>query len=297
MYEIFVIYYFIYIILYYSLKDILSCLLYNSQRKYLEHHNKHNIPLIGGILVIISLLYYYNHILYISLLLYGLIGLIDDILKQNKSYLNFYYKIILQLISYMLIIQYISPSNEINLIICTISCPMIIKYIFCYFVISGTANGVNLSDGLDSLAGKCILNLATVLGIIAIMQGQDNIAKILFALSGAILGFLTFNLYPARIFMGDTGALGIGAMLAVASIMLNCEVMIIISGIYFFLASMSVIIQTIYFKLYKTRFFTMAPIHHGFEKLGYHEVTIVETINIISIVSSFIALYLYYYFQ
>ena len=143
------------------------------------------------------------------------------------------------------------------------------------FAIAGTANAVNLTDGLDSLAGGTAAVAFTAFGIIAFLQGQVHVVTFCFAMTGAILGFLWFNAHPAHVFMGDTGSLSLGAALATAAFMTGQWLLLPIVGFVFVAVTMSVILQVLYFKLTGgKRLFRMAPLHLHFELKGWSETQI-----------------------
>jgi phospho-N-acetylmuramoyl-pentapeptide-transferase len=143
------------------------------------------------------------------------------------------------------------------------------------FAIAGTANAVNLTDGLDSLAGGTAAVAFTAFGIIAFLQGQVHVVTFCFAMTGAILGFLWFNAHPAQVFMGDTGSLSLGAALATAAFMTGQWLLLPIVGFVFVAVTMSVILQVLYFKATGgKRLFRMAPLHLHFELKGWSETQI-----------------------
>ncbi|HMM40359.1 MAG TPA: phospho-N-acetylmuramoyl-pentapeptide-transferase, partial [Thermomicrobiales bacterium] len=139
-------------------------------------------------------------------------------------------------------------------------------------IISGTANAVNLTDGLDTLAGGTAAVAFTAYGIIAFLQGQVQIVTFCFTMVGALLGFLWFNAHPAQVIMGDTGSLALGASLATAAFMTGQWLLLPIVGAVFFAETASVMLQVAYFK--RTggkRLFRMTPVHHHFELIGWSE--------------------------
>ncbi len=143
------------------------------------------------------------------------------------------------------------------------------------FVIAGTANAVNLTDGLDALAGGTAAVAFVAFGIIAFLQGQVHVVTFCFAMSGAILGFLWFNAHPAQVFMGDTGSLSLGAALATAAFMTGQWLLLPVVGFVFVAVTLSVILQVLYFKSTGgKRLFRMAPLHLHFELKGWSETQI-----------------------
>lgn len=142
-------------------------------------------------------------------------------------------------------------------------------------VISGTANAVNLTDGLDTLAGGTAAVAFTAYGIIAFLQGQVQVVTFCFTMVGALFGFLWYNAHPAQVFMGDTGSLALGASLATAAFMTGQWLLLPVIGIVFYAETLSVMLQVLYFK--RTggkRLFKMTPLHHHFELIGWSETQI-----------------------
>ncbi len=178
-------------------------------------------------------------------------------------------------------------------------------FVLALFVTIGTSNAVNLTDGLDGLAiGSIIITVGTYY-ILAFVAGNLNLANYLHipyvpnagefavflaALGGACLGFLWHNAYPARVFMGDTGSLSLGASIGLAALVTKQEILLVVIGGIFVAETVSVLIQVVFFRLKGKRFFKMAPLHHHFEKTGWHESQIVIRFWIISFVLAFLAL-------
>ena len=177
--------------------------------------------------------------------------------------------------------------------------------IFAFLVIIGTSNGVNLTDGLDGLAVVPVIITAACLAFIAYLVGNKIFSEYLnlffipgagelsvlsSALVGSCLGFLWFNAYPAKIFMGDTGSLSIGAALGSISIIIKHEIVLFIIGFLFVIETLSVILQVASFKLFGKRLFLMSPLHHHFEKKGWNENTIVIRFWILAVIFALIGL-------
>lgn len=143
------------------------------------------------------------------------------------------------------------------------------------FVIAGSANAVNLTDGLDTLAGGTAAVAFVAYGIIAFLQGQVQVVTFCFTMAGALMGFLWFNAHPAQVFMGDTGSLAVGASLATAAFMTGQWLLLPVVGLVFMAETFSVMIQVLYFKAtHGKRVFRMTPLHHHFELLGWSETQI-----------------------
>ncbi len=147
---------------------------------------------------------------------------------------------------------------------------------FAAFVAVGTANAVNLTDGLDGLAAGLVAVCAVALGVACVLTDQPDLALLSFAVAGVSLGFLWFNANPARIFMGDVGSLGLGAALGGIAIAARIEIVLLIAGFIFVAETLSVIGQVVSFKATGRRIFKMAPLHHHFELCGWSERTVVS---------------------
>ena len=148
--------------------------------------------------------------------------------------------------------------------------------VFIYLVVAGTTNAVNLTDGLDGLAAGCAaIVLLAYIGITFITTGERDLSMLAGCLVGACIGFLWFNSFPASIFMGDTGSLGLGGAIAGLAIMTRTEVLLILLGGIFVIEALSVLIQVFSFQSFRKRVFLMAPIHHHFELQGWSETKII----------------------
>ena len=268
-----------------------------------QHFNKQNTPTMGGVFVFLPFLllllvvnYSFDSIdvlvLLICVLSFFVIGFIDDYLSIiNKKNIGFkaHEKFILQSLISILFIILAYQSNLINSTI-TISSNWsletnMIIFPICFITLVGLSNAVNLTDGLDGLASGCSSIVFYGLGTEIFIKGQEELiiyGLISYAMSGLCLGFLKYNKYPAKIFMGDTGSLTIGATLGSIAILTNSLfTLFIISGIFIF-ETLSVIIQVGFFKITKRiykngkKVFLMTPIHHHFELKGINEEKIVE---------------------
>ena len=166
--------------------------------------------------------------------------------------------------------------------------------LFILLVLLASSNAVNLTDGLDGLAGGLSFIAILTFGIIcyntAWLEGYEELGLMCFALLGSLMSFLVFNLNPARIFMGDTGSLALGAFLGSIAILTRHELLLVLIGIVFVVETMTCVIQRVYYKFTHKRIFPMTPIHHTFEKIGWSEVSIVRMFWLIGILASMIAL-------
>ena len=287
---------------------------------------KAGTPTMGGVLIILSVLIssilwsdLRNSFLWIgllSLVVFGVIGFIDDYkkIKSNTSNgLKASTRIILQLF-FALIISLMILNVLDDKIDTSIAFPffknLIINFGYLYLIISlfiivGSANAVNLTDGLDGLAIVPVMIVAMTFAFIVYVSGNIVFSDYLLinyipgagelsilcgALIGSALGFLWFNAPPAKVFMGDTGSLALGATIGSIAIMVKHEIVLAIVGGLFVLETLSVVIQVISFKLTGKRVFMMAPLHHHFEKKGWAESTIVIRFWIITIVLALISL-------
>lgn len=284
---------------------------------YLEetHKTKKDTPTMGGLIFILSTLITitlliilgkikvtYNFIIIIFVFIsYALIGFIDDylIIKRNNNIgLKENHKFILQIIiSIIFFYLFLRADNEPLLWIHLLHLKLNIGWLyglFILFILTASTNSVNLTDGLDGLAtGLSIISLFAF-GLIMIntgwLEGYKEITFFIFILIGSLLGFLIFNTNPAKIFMGDTGSLSLGAVLGSISILSRHEILLILIGIVFVIETISVILQRIYYKHTKKRLFLMTPIHHTFEKLGYKETDIVKLFWIVGFIFSLISI-------
>ena len=291
------------------------------------HEEKEGTPTMGGVLILFafftSMIIWgdwtnpFLWIVIVTALLFSSIGFIDDYLKikkQNSDGLSRRQKIALQSISTILICIWLLSLNSK-----TIGAELLVPFfkdlviplnafgflIVGWFAIVGGSNSVNLTDGLDGLAIMPVIIISAALAVFAYIGGNYNFSAYLnmpfmpgtgeifvvcAALIGSGFGFLWFNTYPAEIFMGDTGSLSLGAILAVIAIIVHQEILLILMGGIFVAEALSVIIQIGYYKRTQKRFFKMAPIHHHFEKLGLKEPKIIVRFWIVTLILVLISL-------
>ncbi len=265
-----------------------------------SHLSKAGTPTMGGLIflastTLTSLLYVgkYSKIIPILFLTlgFGLIGFLDDYLKvvlKRSDGLLAWQKMIGQIIVTGIFTFYLIRFTDVDL---TLRIPFASGYCLdigwaaiplLFIAVIGTVNGVNFTDGLDGLASSVTIMVATFFSVVAVGT-QSGIEPITCAVVGALMGFLLFNVYPARVFMGDTGSLALGGFVAGTAYMLQMPLFIILVGLVYLVEVASVMIQVTYFK--KTggkRFFKMAPIHHHFELCGWSETRIVAVFSIIT---------------
>ena len=185
-------------------------------------------------------------------------------------------------------------ARHVNLRIIDASVDVGILYpVFIYFVLAGTTSAVNLTDGLDGLAAGCAAIVLLAYIAITFTTRQTDLALVAGCLVGACVGFLWFNSFPASIFMGDTGSLGLGGGIAAMAVMTKTEVLLIILGGIFVIEALSVLIQVFSFQTFRKRVFLMAPIHHHFELQAWSETKIILRFWIVAAVCSAIGFTLY----
>lgn len=226
---------------------------------------------------------------------FGFVGFLDDLLKiikkKNEGLTSGQKMILLLIVSGFLTwyaYKYIGTSINIPFLNGQINLGLF--YIpFAMFYFAGVTNAVNLTDGLDGLATSVTVLVTTFLGIISYNLGHISLAIFCVALAGALLSFLRFNAFPARVFMGDTGSLALGGAVAMVALILKMPLILVLIGIIYVIETLSVILQVASFKLTGKRIFKMAPIHHHFEQLGWSETKIVSVFSIITVVFCFIA--------
>ena len=272
-----------------------------------SHLLKAGTPTMGGVIIIASititsLLFVRDYPKIIPVLFvtvgFGLVGFLDDYLKvvlKRSDGLMPKQKMALQIVITAIFAYYM-----VN--VAGVSLEMLLpfsggKYLdigwiaipLLFVAVIGTVNGVNFTDGLDGLASSVTVIVATFFSVVAIGT-QSGIAPITCAVAGALLGFLLFNVYPASVFMGDTGSLALGGFVASTAYMLQMPLFIILVGAIYLIEVLSVMIQVTYFKKTgRKRFFKMAPIHHHFELCGWSETRIVAVFSIITAILCLIA--------
>ncbi len=285
-----------------------------------SHLSKAGTPTMGGALLLVAvsistLLWSdlgnrYVWIVLVVTLLYGVIGFYDDYKKlvyQDPKGLAAKYKYLAQSVvglgAALALYNTSTLPAETQLIIPFVKDVVIelgpFFVLFTYFVIVGTSNAVNLTDGLDGLAIMPTVLVAGALGIFAYASGHAGIANYLLiphlpgvgemvvfcgALAGAGLGFLWFNAYPAQVFMGDVGALALGAALGIVAVVVRQELVLVIMGGVFVMETVSVMLQVASFKLTGRRIFRMAPLHHHFELKGWPEPRVIVRFWIVTVI-------------
>lgn len=284
---------------------------------YVENHQrKSGTPTMGGLIFIIPtiittiFLLVTNKIEFsVNLLIvmfvfisYGLIGFLDDYIsiKQNQNKgLSQFQKLLLQfivaLIFYILYRKYTDANSILEITLLNIEWKLDWFYgVFILFLLVGSSNAVNLTDGLDGLAGGLSAIAFLAFGLISWgsywIEGYQDIGIFSFILVGSLMGFLVYNTNPAKVFMGDTGSLTLGATLATIAILTGHELSLAVIGGIFVIETLSVIIQITSVILFKKKVFLMTPIHHHFERLGWREADIVKLFWIIGFILCLLAL-------
>lgn len=278
-----------------------------------SHMHKKGTPTMGGIsfivatvlALIIAMFIDSSNIKYYILFIYttisfSIIGYIDDMLivvKKKNDGLAPRKKLMLQIlfsIIFYVLVKFIY--EDINYIyIPGLEYQLNISYLYMIFVVfwqTGFSNAVNLTDGLDGLATSVTIITTSTFALLAYKENNFPVFVFCLVLVGALIGFLLFNKNPAKIFMGDTGSLALGGILAAISIILHKEIAFIFIGLVYILETLSVIIQVAYFKKTGKRIFKMSPLHHHFELSGYGEVKTVHLFVIIALISSGVGYFL-----
>ena len=281
-----------------------------------RHLKKEGTPTIGGLIVIIPtiiimlILYLRGSIelnanliiLLFVFVAYGLLGFVDDFLKvkyHNNKGLPTLGKLALQtVIAIIFYIIFMKNGGDTTIVISSLNnltLPLGWGFgIFIFLVLVGTTNAVNITDGLDGLAGGLSVMSFLAFGVIAWgskwISGYQEIAIFAFIVVGALLGFLVFNTHPAKVFMGDTGSLALGAALATIAILTRHELSLILIGGVFVVETLSSLIQIIAIRKFHKRVFKRAPLHHHFEELGWDENDIVKLFWVIGFLLSMIGI-------
>ena len=263
-----------------------------------SHLKKSGTPTMGGLIILFSIvitsLFYaedYPQIIPVlfSTLGFGLVGFLDDYIKvvmKRSLGLRAWQKMLGQIIITAIFAYYIYAHTDLGTqMLIPFTGKMVdigwLYYPLMFFVMLGTVNGANFTDGLDGLASSVTVLIATFFTVVAIGAGS-GVAPITCATVGSLLGFLVYNVYPARVFMGDTGSLALGGFVASTAYVLRMPLIILIVAFIYFAEVLSVIIQVLYFKKTGKRVFKMAPIHHHFELSGWPETKVVAIFSIVT---------------
>ncbi len=273
-----------------------------------SHLKKNGTPTMGGILILISVvatsIFFikdYPKIMPILFLMlgFGLIGFMDDYIKvvlKRSMGLRAWQKFLLQFIVTGVFVFYIRQYTDISLVM---KVPFMqgiyldfgwLNIPISFFIVIGIVNGTNFTDGIDGLASSVTVLVATFFTVVAIGM-ESGIEPVTCAVVGALLGFLLFNVYPASVFMGDTGSLALGGFVAASAYMMQMPLFIVLVGFIYMVEVLSVMMQVSYFKMTGgKRIFKMAPIHHHFELCGWSETRVVAVFSIITALLCLVAL-------
>ena len=271
------------------------------------HLQKNGTPTMGGVIMIIAILITgltrakIDKDLLVGLICitgFGFVGFLDDFIKikmKRSLGLKAYQKIILQfaLALFVAYYQYSASLSATQIMVPFTDYVINLGPLYVpimMFIIIGTVNAVNLTDGLDGLASGVTLVVSAFFMILATTVGNSDVAILAAATGGACLGFLGFNSYPAKVFMGDTGSMALGGAVVSFAVLTNSVLLIPIVGGIYFAEAISVIIQVLSFKLTGKRVFKMAPIHHHFEQCGWPETRVVFIFWITTVVLAWIGI-------
>lgn len=269
------------------------------------HRKKEGTPTMGGMIFIIStvlvtiLLLITNRLEYttnlgivlIVFLGYALIGFLDDYLsikRKNNEGLTEVQKLIGQVaIALAFFFLYMKSGGQTALVISTLHINIQMGWVyglFILFLLVGASNAVNLTDGLDGLAGGLSAIAFIAFSLISMVVGYEDMGIFTFILVGSLLGFLVYNTHPAKVFMGDTGSLALGGVMATIAVLTHREVTLAVVAGIFIIETLSVILQVIWLYIFHRKLFLMTPIHHHFEKLGWKETDIVKLFWVIGLI-------------
>ena len=276
------------------------------------HNSKQGTPVMGGLMFIFACLVcivtaiggfrsgdYTYLLVYCFALIFGIIGFLDDFIKVRKKRnlgLTEIQKLLLQLAAaalYLVVLRktgHLTSQLYIPFANLSITIPWVLYLILSIFIIVGTVNAVNLTDGVDGLSSSVTIPVMLFYAVVAWQWQKIGASQLAAALVGGLCGFLIYNFHPAKVFMGDTGSLFLGGAVCGLAYALDMPLILILVGIIYIVETLSDIIQVGYFKLtHGKRIFKMAPLHHHFEKCGWSEVKIVGVFTAITVVFCILA--------
>lgn len=277
-----------------------------------NHRKKEGTPTMGGLIfivpTIITIAYlcltdrieftYHLGIVLLVFILYAFLGFLDDFIsiKRGKNEgltiaQKFLGQVVIALLFFFIYMKY---NGDTRFVVSTLNIDIDLGFfygIFILLLLVGFSNAVNLTDGLDGLSGGLSAFSFVAFALISLFIGQEDMGIFCFILVGTLFGFLMFNAYPAKVFMGDTGSLALGAVFATVAILTRREVTLFIVCFPFVFETASSIIQIGYYKLTKKRVFLNSPIHHHFEKRGFQEPDIVKAFYLFGIIFSLIGIF------
>lgn len=270
-----------------------------------NHRKKEGTPTMGGLIFIIPtllatlFLIVTNRMTYTSnlgivlvvFIGYAIIGFLDDYLsikKKNNEGLTEFQKLFAQIIIALIFFyMYMKNGGQTALVVSTLGINIEMGWmygLFILFLLVGGSNAVNLTDGLDGLAGGLSAIAFIAFSLISMVVGFEDLGIFTFILAGALIGFLVYNTNPAKVFMGDTGSLALGGVMAAIAILTHREITLAVVASVFIIETLSVILQVIWLHVFKRKLFLMTPIHHHFEKLGWEEKDIVKLFWVVGLV-------------
>jgi phospho-N-acetylmuramoyl-pentapeptide-transferase len=275
------------------------------------HHGKAGTPTMGGLAIFLSILVPFlilsdyrasSLAVLATALAMAALGFADDIIKLRKRRslgVSGRTKLLVQALTaiglWLFVSEYVGLKDTLQLRVIDASVELGYVYpLLIFLVLAGATNGVNLTDGLDGLAAGCAaIVFLTYTVMTFITSGQHDLALLSASLVGGCVGFLWFNSFPASVFMGDTGSLGLGGAIAALAVMTKTELLLIVIGGIFVIEALSVAIQVIAFQRFRRRIFLMAPIHHHFELAGWSETKIILRFWIVAAICAAIGFTLY----
>jgi phospho-N-acetylmuramoyl-pentapeptide-transferase len=275
------------------------------------HHGKAGTPTMGGVVLFLAVSVPFlilSDYRAASLAVFGTavasagLGFADDWTKLQKRRslgISGRTKLVVQALTatglWLLVTQYVGLEDTLRLRVVDASIDLGLLYpVLIFLVLAGATNGVNLTDGLDGLAAGCAaIVLLAFTAMTFITRGQEDLALLCACLVGGCVGFLWFNSFPAAVFMGDTGSLGLGGAIAAVAVLTKTEILLLIIGGIFVIEALSVAIQVFAFQRFRKRIFLMAPIHHHFELLAWSETKIILRFWIVAAICSAIGFTLY----
>lgn len=275
------------------------------------HMKKQGTPTMGGIIFLTGFLiggipvsFVWPHFWMVIFVTvgFGAVGFLDDLTKLKKAQnegLTPMQKLAAQAIIVVIFGIYLyltglGSEMYIPFVKGPVAVHPVVFVLLLFFCALGTVNGVNLTDGIDGLAGSVTVVVTIVLCFMAMLTGQMDLGYGILCMTAGIMGFLYYNINPAKVFMGDSGSLALGGFIVCVAYMLQAPVFILLFGIIYLIETLSVILQVTYFKLtHGKRLFKMSPIHHHFEKSGWSENRIVFVFSSVALFFGILAIFLY----
>jgi phospho-N-acetylmuramoyl-pentapeptide-transferase len=275
------------------------------------HHGKAGTPTMGGLAIFLAICVPFlilseyraaSMVVVATTLVMAGLGFADDLIKlrhRRSLGVSGRTKLIVQALTaialWISVTEWVGINDALKLRVVDASIDLGLLYpVLIFLVLAGATNGVNLTDGLDGLAaGCCAIVFLTFTAMTFITQGEEDLALLCACLVGACVGFLWFNSFPASVFMGDTGSLGLGGAIAALAVVTKTELLLIVIGGIFVIEALSVAIQVVAFQRFRKRVFLMAPIHHHFELMAWSETKIILRFWIVAAICAAIGFTLY----